>query len=269
MRLYGNDIDETTTVLEAGLGWIVGWNKPAFIGAERGCASRRRAGRRRDSSSGFEMIDRGIARHGYPVVDDGERPVGVVTSGTQTPFLKKAIGMAYVPVDVAVAGHRRSTIDIRGRASKARVVPLPFYKRRGQSRVPSLSLEHMAYPADLKYTKDHEWIRVAGDTAEVGITDYAQQQLGDVVYVELPEVGRTLTAGESFGIDRVGEGGLGAVRARERRGRRGERRAEGSSRDGQQRAARDLDDQGCKLSRPAGARRRCSTAASTRALARA
>ena len=57
----------------------------------------------------------------------------------------------------------------------------------------------MAYPADLKYTKDHEWIRLAGDTAEVGITDYAQQQLGDVVYVELPEVGRTVTAGESFG----------------------------------------------------------------------
>ena len=57
----------------------------------------------------------------------------------------------------------------------------------------------MTYPADLKYTKDHEWIRVAGETAEIGITDYAQQQLGDVVYVELPEVGRQLTAGESFG----------------------------------------------------------------------
>jgi glycine cleavage system H protein len=57
----------------------------------------------------------------------------------------------------------------------------------------------MAYPADLKYTKDHEWIRVAGEIAEIGITDYAQQQLGDVVYVELPDVGRQLTAGESFG----------------------------------------------------------------------
>jgi glycine cleavage system H protein len=57
----------------------------------------------------------------------------------------------------------------------------------------------MTYPADLKYTKDHEWIRVSGETAEIGITDYAQQQLGDVVYVELPEVGRQLTAGESFG----------------------------------------------------------------------
>jgi glycine cleavage system H protein len=57
----------------------------------------------------------------------------------------------------------------------------------------------MAYPADLRYTKDHEWIRVAGDQAEVGITDYAQQQLGDVVYVDLPDVGRTVQAGESFG----------------------------------------------------------------------
>ena len=57
----------------------------------------------------------------------------------------------------------------------------------------------MPYPADLKYTKDHEWIRVSGDVAEVGITDYAQEQLGDVVYVELPDVGRRVNAGESFG----------------------------------------------------------------------
>ena len=57
----------------------------------------------------------------------------------------------------------------------------------------------MAYPADLHYTKDHEWIRVAGDTADIGITDYAQRQLGDVVYVELPDVGKTITEGESFG----------------------------------------------------------------------
>ena len=55
------------------------------------------------------------------------------------------------------------------------------------------------YPADLKYTKDHEWIRTTGDTADVGITDYAQQQLGDVVFVELPQVGRVLTQGEVFG----------------------------------------------------------------------
>jgi glycine cleavage system H protein len=57
----------------------------------------------------------------------------------------------------------------------------------------------MAYPPDLKYTKDHEWIRIVGDTAEIGITDYAQQQLGDVVFVELPEVGRSVGSGDPFG----------------------------------------------------------------------
>ena len=54
-------------------------------------------------------------------------------------------------------------------------------------------------PADLKYTKDHEWVRVEGDHGVVGITDYAQKQLGDVVYVELPEPGRSLTEHATFG----------------------------------------------------------------------
>ena len=67
------------------------------------------------------------------------------------------------------------------------------------------------YPSDLKYTKDHEWVRVTGDQAQVGITDYAQKQLGDVVYLELPEVGRTLQEGRRLRHDRVGEGGLRAV----------------------------------------------------------
>jgi glycine cleavage system H protein len=55
------------------------------------------------------------------------------------------------------------------------------------------------YPSDLKYTKDHEWVRFAGDRAQVGITDYAQKQLGDIVYLELPEVGRSVSKGEAFG----------------------------------------------------------------------
>jgi glycine cleavage system H protein len=57
----------------------------------------------------------------------------------------------------------------------------------------------MSYPADLRYTKEHEWVRLDGNVAEVGVTDYAQAQLGDVVYVELPEVGRAITAGRPFG----------------------------------------------------------------------
>jgi glycine cleavage system H protein len=55
------------------------------------------------------------------------------------------------------------------------------------------------YPADLKYTKEHEWVRISGSEARVGITDYAQKQLGDVVYLELPDVGRTVKKGEVFG----------------------------------------------------------------------
>ncbi len=54
-------------------------------------------------------------------------------------------------------------------------------------------------PADLKYTKTHEWVRLEGDVATIGITDFAQSELGDVVFVELPNVGRALTAGDTFG----------------------------------------------------------------------
>jgi glycine cleavage system H protein len=57
----------------------------------------------------------------------------------------------------------------------------------------------MSYPTDRKYTKEHEWIRVSGNSATVGITDYAQQSLGDVVFVEVPKVGTELAVGKTFG----------------------------------------------------------------------
>lgn len=55
------------------------------------------------------------------------------------------------------------------------------------------------YPEDLKYDREHEWVRVSGDTATIGISDFAQDQLGEVVYVDLPSVGDTVSAGDSFG----------------------------------------------------------------------
>jgi glycine cleavage system H protein len=55
------------------------------------------------------------------------------------------------------------------------------------------------YPPELKYSKDHEWLSVSGSEGRIGITDYAQKQLGDVVFIDLPEVGRTLTKDEAFG----------------------------------------------------------------------
>ena len=57
----------------------------------------------------------------------------------------------------------------------------------------------MNFPAELKYTKDHEWMKMEGDIAVIGISDFAQDALGDVVFSNLPEVGDTVTAGESFG----------------------------------------------------------------------
>ena len=61
----------------------------------------------------------------------------------------------------------------------------------------------MNFPQNLKYTNEHEWIRVEGDIAYVGITDYAQEQLGDIVFVDIPTVGETLEAGEVFGTIEV------------------------------------------------------------------
>jgi aminomethyltransferase len=125
MRLHGQDIDESTSVLEADLEWIIAWGKGDFLGRDALLRQKQEGATRR--LSGFEMEDRAIARHGYECYA-GDTCIGQVTSGTQTPFLKKAIGLAYLPVAHAVPGHMFD-VDIRGRRSRARVVPLPFYRR--------------------------------------------------------------------------------------------------------------------------------------------
>ena len=127
MRLSGQDIDRTTTVLEAGLGWIVGWDKPDFIGRDA-LLRQREAGVER-KLAGLEMAGPGIARRSYGVFAGGGQ-VGTVTSGTRTPFLGKAVALAYVPTAGAVPGTEYE-VDVRGRRVAARVVPLPFYKRPG------------------------------------------------------------------------------------------------------------------------------------------
>lgn len=125
MALYGNDIDETTTPVEADLGWIVKVEKGDFFG--RDVLQRETAEGPRRKLVGFEMVDRGIGRHGYPIVD-GKEEIGVVTSGTMSPTLKKAIGLAYLPPDKAAPGTEFNVL-IRGKETRARVVPTPFYKR--------------------------------------------------------------------------------------------------------------------------------------------
>ena len=125
MALYGHEIDETTTLLEAGLGWICKLNKGPFIGREP-LVQQKEAGVKR-KLVGFEITDRGIARDGQSVVVDGHT-IGRVTSGSPAPFLKKNIGLAYLPVEYANLG-QPVQIDVRGRLVGARVCPTPFYKR--------------------------------------------------------------------------------------------------------------------------------------------
>jgi aminomethyltransferase len=129
MCLYGNDIDHTTTPLEAGLGWIVKLDKGDFIG--RDVLERQREEGVERRLTGFEMVERGIARHGYPVLLDRASgdPVGEVTSGTQSPTLGKALGMAYLPISATAVG-QELVIRIRNREARARVTELPFYSRK-------------------------------------------------------------------------------------------------------------------------------------------
>jgi len=58
---------------------------------------------------------------------------------------------------------------------------------------------NMSFPAELKYTKDHEWIKIEGDSATVGITEFAQRELGDIVYVDIPSVGKEVAREDTFG----------------------------------------------------------------------
>jgi aminomethyltransferase len=125
MCLYGHEIDDTTTLLEANLGWICKLNKGDFIGRKR--LQKQKEGGIERKLIGFEVTDRGIARDGQQVLVAGQR-VGRVSSGSPAPFLKKNIGMGYVPVEFTNEG-RAIQIDVRGRLVNAQIVPLPFYKR--------------------------------------------------------------------------------------------------------------------------------------------
>ena len=122
--LYGNDIDETTSPLEAGLGWITKFTKD-FVNSEALKKQKEEGVSRK--LIGFELEEKGIPRHGYEIVDDNGKVIGVVTSGTMAPSLDKGIGMGYVPTELATPGSRIN-IQIRKKAVPATVVKTPFYK---------------------------------------------------------------------------------------------------------------------------------------------
>jgi aminomethyltransferase len=123
--LYGNDIDDATSPIEAGLGWITKFTKN-FTNSEALLAQKNNGVSRK--LVGFEMIDRGIPRHGYEIKDAAGNTIGVVTSGTQSPSLNKAIGMGYVKTELAKA-ETEIFIQIRDKGIKAKVVKIPFIKK--------------------------------------------------------------------------------------------------------------------------------------------
>jgi aminomethyltransferase len=126
LPLYGHEISDTISVWEAGLDRFIKMEKPEFIG--RSALEKAKAAGVKKTLVGLEMVERGIARDGYKVLDDSHKEVGYVTSGSPAPFLKKNIALAYVPPELAEVGTKLK-VEIRGQGVGAQVVPTPFYKR--------------------------------------------------------------------------------------------------------------------------------------------
>lgn len=120
--LYGNDIDDTTNPLEAGLGWITKFTKEFTA---KNIIEKVKADGVHRKLVGFEMIDRGIPRHDYKIKDVAGNEIGKVTSGTQSPSLQKAIGLGYVAVEHS-AFDSEIYVEVRDKLLKAKVVKVPF-----------------------------------------------------------------------------------------------------------------------------------------------
>ncbi len=125
--LYGNDIDDTTSPIEAGLGWITKFSEAKGDFIDKGLLLKQKNEGVTRRLVGFELIERGIPRHGYPICDSKGGEIGIVTSGTMGPAIKKAIGMAYVALEFSKVGSE-IFIKIREKLLKAVVVKVPFYK---------------------------------------------------------------------------------------------------------------------------------------------
>ncbi|KQC34016.1 glycine cleavage system protein T [Nonlabens sp. YIK11] len=122
--LYGNDIDDTTSPIEAGLGWVTKFTKD-FVNSEH-LADQKENGVHR-KLVGFTMDEKGIPRGGYNITDPEGNPIGMVTSGTMSPSLNVGLGLGYVPSSLGIPDSK-IFIQIRKKLVPATVVKLPFYK---------------------------------------------------------------------------------------------------------------------------------------------
>jgi len=126
LPLYGHEISDTINVWESGLDRFCKTEKPHFVG--RDALENARAGKLERTLVGLEMIDRGIARDGYRILNGEGEQIGYVTSGSYAPFLKKNIALAYVPPEFSALGTELQ-VEIRNQGLKAKIVPTPFYKK--------------------------------------------------------------------------------------------------------------------------------------------
>ena len=184
-HLYGNDLDEGRNPIEAGLGWCCK-EETGFIGAEAVAAARKNG--TQEKLVPFAIEGQGIPRQGNPVVGGGE-----VTSGTFSPCLERGIGMAYVPARVPTRA-RQIEIDVRGRMRRRR----DHAQASLQKGTVSTDMADPSYPDDLHYHPEHDWARVDGDSATFGITWYAQDALGEVVFFDAPKVGAEVSKDQAY-----------------------------------------------------------------------
>jgi aminomethyltransferase len=127
MSLYGHEISDSINVFEAGLDRWLKLDKGDFIGRQALLDLQAACGPAR-KLVGLEMIDRGIARDGYPVLNLAGREIGAITSGSPAPFLKTNIAFALVPIPIALSGED-VLVQVRQTQVRARQVPIPFYRR--------------------------------------------------------------------------------------------------------------------------------------------
>ena len=183
--LNGSDLSPERNPIEAGLGFFVDLTKPNFIG--RDVLLKTKENGPREKLVPFRMKEKGPPpRPHYAVFENGER-IGEVTSGTLSPSLNWGVGMAYVST-------ARAKIGARNRYRNSRT------KISSHHRKETALQKIMNVPDDLLYTESHEWIKREGDNVRVGITDHAQSELTDVVYVELPKMDRQANAKEAIAV---------------------------------------------------------------------
>ena len=186
MALYGHEIDASISPLEADLGWIVKLDKGEFVGREA-LAEAEAAGRHAQAGRALKCAAAGSAATATKCSWMARRPDGSPAARLR-PRLNKNIGLCYLPVAQAQTGQDHPSNDPQ---------PARGCDDGGNSVLQASEIKHVS--RKLRYTKEHEWVLVEGDTGTIGITDHAQEELGDIVYVDLPKVGAHIEQGKSLG----------------------------------------------------------------------